>query len=39
MGTNRLLKNPAGRRCDQKALLQCFLAQPDGHTAQGRVLR
>jgi hypothetical protein len=39
MITDRLLKNSAGRRCDQKALPQCFLAQPDGQHGQGRVLR
>jgi hypothetical protein len=36
---NRLRKNFAGRRCDQKALPQCFLAQPDGLHAVRRVLR
>jgi hypothetical protein len=36
---NRLRKNFAGRRCDQKALRQCFLAQPDGQHGLGRVLR
>jgi hypothetical protein len=34
-----LLKNFAGRRCDQKALQQRFLAQPDGLHAVRRVLR
>jgi hypothetical protein len=29
---NRLLKNAAGRRCEQKALRKRFLAQPDGPT-------
>ena len=38
MGTNRLWKNFAGRRCDQKALRQCFLAQPDGLHGLGRAL-
>jgi hypothetical protein len=33
MVANRLLKNPAGRRCEQKAPRKRFLAQPDGHTA------
>jgi hypothetical protein len=37
--TSRLLKNSAGRRCEQKALWQCFLAQPDGQHGLGRVLR
>jgi hypothetical protein len=27
---SKLLKDSAGRRCEQKALRQCFLAQPDG---------
>jgi hypothetical protein len=39
MDANRLLKNATGRRCDQKVLLQCFLAQPDGQHGLGRVLR
>jgi hypothetical protein len=34
-----LLKNSAGPRCEQKAPLQCFLAQPDGQHGRGRVLR
>jgi hypothetical protein len=37
--TGRLLKNPAGRRCEQKALRQRFLTQPDGQHGLGRVLR
>jgi hypothetical protein len=36
---NWLRKNSAGRRCDQKALPQCFLAQPDGQHGLRRVLR
>jgi len=35
----RLLKNFAGRRCEQKALPQRFLAQPDGLHCLGSVLR
>jgi hypothetical protein len=38
MNANRLLKNSAGRRCDQKALSQCFLAQSNGQPGLGRVL-
>jgi hypothetical protein len=34
LGYLRAAENPAGRRCDQKTLLERFLAQPDG-----RVLR
>jgi hypothetical protein len=30
MSANKLLKNLAGRLCDQKMLPQRFLAQPDG---------
>jgi hypothetical protein len=33
MVANRLLKNPTGRRCEQKAPRQRLLAQSDGHTA------
>jgi hypothetical protein len=36
---NRLQKNFAGRRCDQEARPQRFLAQPDGQHGRGRVLR
>ncbi|HXC02259.1 MAG TPA: hypothetical protein VNU49_06370 [Opitutaceae bacterium] len=32
---NKLLKNFAGRRCDQKTLRQRFLAQPDGQHGLG----
>jgi hypothetical protein len=32
-------KNFAGRRCDQKALRQRFLTQPDGQHGLGSVLR
>jgi hypothetical protein len=39
MSTNRLLKKPAGRHCEQKALRKRFLAQPDGQHAVRRVLR
>jgi hypothetical protein len=36
---NGLLKNSAGRRCEQKAPRKRFLAQPDGQHGIGRVLR
>jgi hypothetical protein len=36
---NCLLKNSAGRRCEQETLPQRFLAQPDGLHAVRRVLR
>jgi hypothetical protein len=39
MSTDRLRENSAGRRCEQKAPQKLFLAQPDGNTASGRVLR
>jgi len=40
MGTNRLRKNSAGRRCDQKALREALsVRNPTANTALGRVLR
>jgi hypothetical protein len=39
MDANRLLKNFAGRRCEQKAPRKRFLAQPDGQHGLGRLLR
>jgi hypothetical protein len=35
MSTNRLWKNFTGRRCEQEALQQRFLAQPDGQHGLG----
>jgi hypothetical protein len=39
MNANMLLKKLCWPSLRQKALLQCFLAQPDGQHGRGRVLR